>query len=230
MKKLTHFFRLCLSIVIDRSNPSVSLLASNRDETVVSQADLFNMKFHFDLDKSIAATAYLLQKYGGSGEILFLVKMLYGANRESLLKYGRSITGDSFCSMENGPVVSNSYNLLKGDRAAGLDNLKKWNQFITPRAVNTVSLVKGSNPEIGYLSRREINLLDESFAKVTSVRGEISTWAHAVFPEWELVPKNTSKPLPAERIFEKENRSPKEIISLKEEIGDLTWLKLALGK
>jgi uncharacterized phage-associated protein len=188
------------------------------------------MNFHFDIDKSIAATAFLLQKNGGSEEILFLVKMLYGANRASLLRYGRSITGDSFSSMEHGPVVSQTYDFLKGNPRMDVSMREKWARFISPRTGNTVKVVDGSSPEIGYLSPREIELLSRSFDLVKSVRGKISTWAHRVFPECEQVPKNTSRPLPAERIFEKEHRPQNEITSLAEEINDLTWLKMALGK
>ena len=188
------------------------------------------MNFHFDIDKSIAATAYLLKKNGGSEDIIFLVKMLYDANRESLLQFGRSITGDSFFSMEHGPVVSQTYAFLNGTPRASRSVVEKWSHFISPRSGNTVKIVEGSKPEIGYLSKREIDLLDISFAKVKAVKGTLSDWAHRVFPEWEKVPANTSKPLPAERIFEKQNVHPAEISSISDEIGNLTWLKMALAK
>ena len=39
--------------------------------------------------------------------------MLYVADREALLTWNRPITGDKFVSMDNGPVVSLIYDLIK---------------------------------------------------------------------------------------------------------------------
>ena len=188
------------------------------------------MNFHFDIDKSISATAYLLRKNGGREEVLFLVKMLYDANRESLLRYGRSLTGDAFSSMEHGPIVSETYDLLKGNLRVDAKFREKWGQFISPRNGNSVHLVNNSEPELLHLAKREIALLDESFDKIKSVRGRISDWSHRVFPEWEQVPPRTSKTLPAERIFEKQNTPAEEIDFLKGEIDNLTWLQNFLVK
>jgi hypothetical protein len=183
------------------------------------------MKFHFELNKSIAATAFVLQENGGSAEILFVVKVLYDANRQSLLEFGRSITGDHFSSMEHGPVVCQTYDLLKGNKDMGTPFRNEWGRFITPRDGNIVGIVPNSNPEIGYLSRREVQLLEHSFARVKAITGRIDVWAHKAFPEWEKVKPGTSKPLPAERIFEEEHRPKEEIEALTKEIDELTSLR-----
>ncbi len=183
------------------------------------------MKFHFELNKSIAATALVLQENGGSAEILFLVQVLYDANRSSLLEFGRSITGDKFSSMENGPIVCQTYDLLKGCKNVGAPARGEWAKFFSPREGNTVRILPNSNPEIRYLSKREMRLLEASYRRVKSIKGKIGDWAHRVFPEWEQVSPGTSKPLPAERIFEVEKRPKNQIESLTEELDELASLK-----
>src|ERR1022692_1305093 len=123
------------------------------------------MNFFFDIDKSIAASAYLIQKNKGVYTVLFLVKSLYYANRGSLVKHGRSITGDRFISMKNGPNVSETYDLANGSKHAKPEHLSKWKSVIS-REGCTMKLVSGGEPHLGYLSGREIQLLDEAFAVI----------------------------------------------------------------
>ena len=182
------------------------------------------MNFRFDIDKAIAATAYLIQKAGGKYNILFLVKALYHANRSSLVQYARSITGDSLSSMEKGPVVSESYDLMKGSKEADPEHLKKWRQFISERNVNTLTIV--NPPDYGYLSGRETELLDSAYAAVSSVRGTLKDWSHKVFPEWED-PGNIvrSRPIDPTQILKLEHKSDEEIADIEEEIAEVNWLR-----
>jgi hypothetical protein len=217
---------LPLSIVIDRRNPTVSLQASNESAFVTFQADLESMKFHFDIDKSIAASAYLIRKNHGKYNVLFLVKALYHANRTSLVRYGRSITGDRLVSMKNGPNVSETYDLIDNSSHANQDNLKKWKQFFARGGEKNRTMTIIGEPNLDCLSGRETQLLDESYQVIAGVRGRLDDWSHGFFPEWEEpVGFSGSTTIDPKRILEIEKKSPKEIEEIEEEIDSVNWLK-----
>ena len=68
----------------------------------------------FNERKAAQAAAYLLCKAGGSLNVLKLVKLMYLAERESLRRYGETITGDALVSMRNGPVLSATLDHING--------------------------------------------------------------------------------------------------------------------
>src|SRR6266700_7254557 len=86
------------------------------------------MLLDFNLTKAIAATAFLIEREGGTGDLFYLVKELYYADRTALILWGKSITGDSLASMGKGPIVSGIYDLLKG-RGDEQDQIE-WNDVI----------------------------------------------------------------------------------------------------
>jgi len=47
---------------------------------------------------------------------LKLMKLLYLADRESMRRNGRPISGDRYVSMDHGPVLSQTLNLINGAR------------------------------------------------------------------------------------------------------------------
>ena len=73
------------------------------------------MQLKFDIRKTIAAVAFLMDREGGQLDMFLGLKMLYLADKEALIRWGKTITGDSFVSMPKGPVLSIVYNLFKKD-------------------------------------------------------------------------------------------------------------------
>ena len=145
------------------------------------------MKFRFDMDKTVAAAGYLLSLAGGRISILKLVKMLYYADRLALECWHRTITGDEFYSLPEGPIVSTAYDLMKGEGPEGLQ--AKWFCFIQPRQGNMIALKQ--MPDTGFLSDAEKETLGASFRKILPM-SNVSAWMHKFFPEWED-PKGSSK-------------------------------------
>ena len=76
----------------------------------------YQMILHFNITKTIQASAVLLKADPNhSMSRLRLLKLLYIADRESLTERARPITGDYPVAMDHGPVLSNTYNLIKGE-------------------------------------------------------------------------------------------------------------------
>lgn len=71
-------------------------------------------KIQFRLDKAIAAIKLVLSNMDAhSCDFHKLFKILYFAEQNHLVEYGKPIIGDMFIAMKDGPVPSNVYDVLK---------------------------------------------------------------------------------------------------------------------
>jgi uncharacterized phage-associated protein len=91
------------------------------------------MLLNFDIQKAVAAAAYLIERQGGIEDMYTLLKKLYYADRIALVKWGQSITGDKLVSMDKGPIVSKIYDLLK-DKGTE-NNLISWKDVISRESI-----------------------------------------------------------------------------------------------
>jgi hypothetical protein len=186
------------------------------------------VKLRLDIDKAIAATAYLIQKAGGRYDVFVLMKTICLADRTALIKHGRTITGDRLVSMDKGPIVSGIYDLIKGKEVRGHpDALTKWKKCITERQVHTLRL--RCMPELGFLSVREIGTLDAAFQTISEIPPYwLSDWMRLNFQEWED-PKGSSVEIDPARILKTAKKSDEEIEEINEEISSVNLMKAFLG-
>lgn len=140
----------------------------------------------FDIDKAVAAAAYLMKKHGGRASIFVLLKMMYAAEREALSNWHRPITGDSFASMRKGPVLSRTYDLIKGQVLATNSDMVKWSKHFSPRENNEIRLI--ADPDFDFLSERELKALDKADHEIGGLikqHGAIADRLHEQWPEWK---------------------------------------------
>ncbi len=156
------------------------------------------MPFHFNYMKTIQAVAFLLRQAGPArmDNYMRLLKLLYIADRRSLEKIGRPITGDQVVAMEHGPVLSHVLDLIK-DRTFGSP---EWARFFEREGCN-IRLI--DDPGNGELCQYEIDLL-QSVWDEHRLMGE---WAVVrethEFPEWKKNDPGTSvKAIPLRDILE----------------------------
>src|ERR1039457_6692110 len=71
------------------------------------------MKLLFNEAKATQAATQFLRLRGGRISYIKLIKLLYLADREALIRWGRPITTDCYVSMDVGPVVSRIYDLIR---------------------------------------------------------------------------------------------------------------------
>jgi hypothetical protein len=152
--------------------------------------------FVFDIDKTVAAAAYLAKKSGKRVSIIDLLKMMYDAERTALLEWHRPITGDSFAALPKGIILSRTYNLIKREIMSTESDMVKWSQFFSPRDGNYVSLI--AEPDYDFLSERERKALDKAFEEITKLilkygRGNITNVLHRLWPEWKDPEKTCGK-------------------------------------
>ena len=171
--------------------------------------------FPFKFDKAVQSAAYLLRREP-SREMNYmrLLKILYIADRESLRQAGRPITGDRPVAMDQGPVLSHTYDLLKGT-ATGAD---VWGRYIAQVAPFTHKLI--ADPGVGKLSKVELAKLEELVQRYWFMDDEeLSRLTHE-FPEWKRnePAKNGMNPIPTEHVLEALNLAG-EIEQLRQEVA-----------
>jgi len=186
------------------------------------------VKFRFDIDKAIAAAAYLIQKAGGRYDVFVLLKTIAWAERNAIISHGRTITGDKLVSMDKGPVLSCIYDLIKGkELIAYPDALTKWKKHISERQAHLLRLK--DNPEIGYLSVREMKILDDAFHTISKIPAFwLAEWTHQNFPEWED-PKGSSREIDPVKILKTAKKSDNEIAEIEDEVSEINALKAFLA-
>ena len=70
--------------------------------------------FAFDIKKAVQIINHLLKRNNGALNYTKLLKLLYVADKQALSQYDMTITGDTYVSMDHGPVLSEIYNLVMG--------------------------------------------------------------------------------------------------------------------
>ncbi|HUW12125.1 MAG TPA: Panacea domain-containing protein [Anaerolineae bacterium] len=155
------------------------------------------MRPRFREDKTTQAAAVLIELSGGKMNYYILLKLLYMADRAALTDMGQPITFDCYYSMSHGPVLSTTYDLLKGTAAP--DHGQYWNKHISEQSRYEVTVTAPTTPD--KLSDAEINLLRETHARYGHFnRGEFRRLCHATLAEWQD-PHGSATPIEYEDIL-----------------------------
>ena len=162
----------------------------------------------FNIEKLIQVCNYLVKKNNFSLNYTKLIKLLYLADKESLKQSLQTITGDTYASMDNGPVLSKLYDLIKGVYRKEPDQYLWNSRFIK----DEYNLVAGTDriPQ-SELSVFEMKILDKIYEqfKDTDYRGMIKH-CHDFCPEWKN-PHGSSIPIEPEEILQSIGKSSEEI-------------------
>jgi uncharacterized phage-associated protein len=161
-----------------------------------------------NLEKLMEACGYLISKYDHRRvNYTKLIKLLYLSDRKALEDSLDTITGDSYVCMKMGPVLSNSYNLIKG-RSTN-NNQTLWNSRF---AINGDEICMLSDQVLtGELSQYECAIMDSVDKEYhDKTYTEIVDIVHEMCPEW-INPGRGSLPLPVEKILKGIGCSDEEI-------------------
>lgn len=117
------------------------------------------IQFKPKIDKIIETILYLSHK-GIRLDQYKIVKLIYLADKEHLNRYGRPITFDRIVAMENGPVASKAYDILKGRPVAGVDPATLP---FTLRKIDPLIFVEDPMREVNkhIFSKSDLRVLDE---------------------------------------------------------------------
>lgn len=152
--------------------------------------------------------AYLLDGAKGRMKHLKLMKLLYLSDRESMRRHGHPISGDRYISMEHGPVLSHTLNLVNG---AIKFQEHGWGYWIADKADYAVSLRrKVSREALDELSDADLEVLHRVHTKFGKMdQWKLVDYTHHYCPECKD-PNGSSMPISYETIFKALERTPAE--------------------
>lgn len=180
-------------------------------------------RIRFNERKATQAAAHLLRLRGGRMSYLKLIKLLYLADREALLRWGRPISTDSYVSMDRGPVLSRVFDLATDGEDPGTPSI--WASSITAPGSYEVELKAEAGDD--ELSEAEIQLLDGIFAEHgRKTRWELVELTHAL-PEW-IDPRGGAIAITYRDILKAGGKSDLEIAAIEEELAELAQTDLLL--
>ncbi len=176
----------------------------------------------FDEAKATQAAARFIALRGGQIHYLKLIKLLYIADREALLRWGIPITTDRYVSMDHGPVVSRIYSMITEERPKPI-----WEKYISaPMGEYEVKLLAEAPDD--KLSRAEEKLIEEVFQKYGHwSRWKLRDFVHR-FPEWKD-PQGSSTPIHIKEILRAGGGNDDDIRAIIAELRSMTAAEEALS-
>jgi uncharacterized phage-associated protein len=165
--------------------------------------------FRFNVNKTIQAVGLLIELEGFPISRMRLLKLLYITDRELLTESGRPLTGDVAVAMKYGPVLSHTFDLIKGIAS----NDESWREHFENLGYKVLLKKK---PERTALTKRETEKLIEVTNRYRDMTDdEMSDLIHG-FKEWvDHFHEGTSTPIPWREILAKQGRD--DLISIIEE-------------
>jgi hypothetical protein len=118
------------------------------------------MRFIFNEERAAQAAAYVIGRRSGPVNYMWLIKLLYLADRRCLLETGLPITGDWLVCMRHGTVLSGILELVDMGKRPGPTPSSVWFKYVSEAEHYEVSLAAAS-PDDSLLSRFQIRVLDE---------------------------------------------------------------------
>lgn len=181
------------------------------------------MRLPFNETKATQAAARFLGLAGGKLNYVVLIKLLYLADREALLRWGRPITFDEYFSMHKGPVLSQVLSLINEMP----EEESTWNQSISEPNRWIVELKRDAGSD--ELSEAEEELIDETFDSYKEYIDDpfrLVGHLHKILPEWDKeVSKGHRTPLPVSDILKAGKKSNDEIAAIHNELKALLQLQ-----
>lgn len=116
------------------------------------------IRFDFHPRKFASAVAYIAGRKASVTK-KELCKLIFFADQQHLLRYGRPITGDRYHALPQGPVPSNGLNMLNEHFYAHQDDIETMREF--GQLVGNISFRPRRKADLSVFSRSDIRVLDE---------------------------------------------------------------------
>jgi uncharacterized phage-associated protein len=179
------------------------------------------MRLPFNEAKLTEAAALFLELGNRRMNYMKLIKLLYLADREALLRWGRPITTDCYVSMDRGPVLSKALDLITEGNEPGVTG--PWYEHISPPSNYEVSLVMDCARD--ELSPAEEDLIREIYNQLGHMdQWQLVHYVHDNCGEWQD-PDGSAIPIDYSDILRAGDKSESEISSIREELRCLAGVR-----
>ena len=137
----------------------------------------------YSSEKILQVIGYILSLNAGKMNLLKLMKELYLIDRQSIELRETSISGDTYFSMDHGPILSYTLNLLSAVR----DDVGFLSDYIdiTKGNLYKADVKIKKETTISLLSKRDLMIIEDIHAKfLNHTPKEIEDYTHEL-PEWK---------------------------------------------
>ncbi len=168
-------------------------LRQELEQAMSAPPEVFKLNLH--PMKTIEAIDFVAREWPGVTQY-YMGKVLYFADRDHCLDWGRTITGDRYVAMEHGPVPSRVYDLLK--TGSGEDD--ELVDHVAARVTmepdgNKVRVRSRCAGEFNSLSESDIGCLKSSLALCRSLTfSQLRDIVHAELPWQKAIEENNNAP------------------------------------
>lgn len=148
------------------------------------------IKSQFNLQKSLQVVLYIANRLTRK-DFHKIFKIMYFSDRDHLSEYGRTITGDTYVAMNDGPVPTNIYDIFKSLRGDGFfaNRAEEFNKYFEVVNWNFIKPVGKEN--LDFLSESDIEKLDNAL----KVYGNL-TWDEIREKSHDYAWRSTAKDCP----------------------------------
>ena len=172
----------------------------------------------FREDKATQAACILIQNEGGAINYMKLIKLMYIADQKRLLERGRPITFDAYYSLDRGPILSKTLDLITSGVAPGVESV--WMRYISAPENYRVKLNK-CDFLIDVLSEAEIFTLKQTYKELGHLdQWKLADWSHENFDEWQD-PEGSAIPIKYHDILIRGGKTEMEAAEIEKEIEAL---------
>jgi uncharacterized phage-associated protein len=150
------------------------------------------------------------------------LKLIWLSDRFHLRNHGRTITGDKYYALKNGPVASYTKDIINNKPTTNEQN-QYCSSFVS---VNNYFLSSKATPNTKVFSQKELEVINTIFSNYGNMKEfEISDFSHN-FPEWKqyeekLNKKNSSYPIDMNLFFENYNDNTNLFVNNNQELEEM---------
>lgn len=121
------------------------------------------MKTPVQIAKIKAVILYVMQSFPQGVDYIKLFKILYFAQQDHLVKYGKVLFDDSFRALKHGPVPAYTYKALQIAEGKHLEG--NFDDFLTDIKVCDKKVYTSAAPDMDYISGVDKRCLDAVISK-----------------------------------------------------------------
>jgi uncharacterized phage-associated protein len=162
--------------------------------------------------------------------IMKLIKLMYLSDRESLARYGDPITFDNMFSLDEGPILSRSLNMING--VLSIASAEAWDKWMSGRDQdhNVVVHRDFTRDDLDYLSDADLAVLQDVWGQFGHMdQWQLSDYTHEHCPEWQN-PNGSRLPIDEAELLKHLGRTKEDAAEIKQGIENSRSLDRILAR
>lgn len=122
------------------------------------------MKTFIQITKIKTVLLYIMQSFPKGVECAKLFRILYFAQQDYLVKYGKVLIEDSFMALKYGPAPTYIYRVLQAVEEKPTE--ESFNDFLAGIEVHEKKIYASAKPDMNYISGSDKRCLDAAITKI----------------------------------------------------------------